>query len=347
MIDLRAVVLEKDGISYKEAPYPQIGPTDVIINVAYCGVCGSDYPRILEGKVKHFPIILGHEFSGVVHEIGDNVKTIKKGDKVACIPLIPCFECNACKKGYYSLCSNYKFIGSRVNGGYAEYVCIPEKNVLKLPNDVNLKNSAMIEPCTVSRHVFTMADVKNKTVAVIGSGLIGLFAVQWAKILGSSKAVLITHGKKNLDSTIVGCDMVIPDDESENLKAELIIDCAGTNDSIVKAFKIADVKSTIVLVGTPKKDLSFSIEDWEMINRKEIKMMGSWMSYSADFPGVEWFDSVCHIEEMCSKVDLCIDKKYIELENIDSIFDHLRDKGNKKIVLFNKNFNCDSPEEKQ
>ena len=330
---MRAAVLEKNGISCKDVPYTTAGPNDVVIKVAYCGVCGSDYPRVMNGKAHHYPIILGHEFSGVVHETGSSVRSFKKGDRVVGIPLIPCFKCEACEKGLYSLCSEYKFIGSRIDGAYAEFVCVPEKNLLKIPDNTSLRDAALIEPCTVSRHVFTMVDVKDKKVAVIGSGIIGLFAVQWANIMGSNDVTLVTHGNKELDIEKVGCKKIVSDTELQNIKADIIIDCAGTGESIKNAFKIADMKSIVLLIGTPKKDITFSIGEWEVINRKELSIIGSWMSYSSVFPGVEWKDSLKQIKRMCSNLDSCIKIEYVGLEDTNKIFIDTNNKKKRKFVL--------------
>ena len=159
---MKAAVLEKDGIRVTSVEEPIVEPGMIKVRVAYCGICGSDIPRVLQGRVHFFPIILGHEFSGTVAEIGDGVRSFSIGDKVVGVPLMPCFQCDNCKKGNYSLCSNYKFIGSSVNGAYAEFVCVSEKNLLKLPNEFDLKDAALIEPCTIARHAFDLVPVNGK-----------------------------------------------------------------------------------------------------------------------------------------------------------------------------------------
>ncbi len=159
---MKAAVLEEDGIRVTSVEEPITGPGMIKVRVAYCGICGSDIPRVLQGRVHFFPIILGHEFSGTVAEIGDGVSSFSIGDRVVGVPLMPCFQCDNCKNGNYSLCSNYKFIGSSVNGAYADYVYVPEKNLLKLPDGINLRDAALIEPCTIARHAFNLVNVRGK-----------------------------------------------------------------------------------------------------------------------------------------------------------------------------------------
>ena len=147
-----AMVYGPGDMRWEEVRTPQPRAGEVRVRVAACGVCGSDYPRILKGTAHYYPIILGHEFAGTVDEIGADVQGFQPGDPVVAIPLIPCMECPACKAGQYSLCSGYNFVGSRRSGGYAEYAVVPAANLQKLRTDADLMNAALLEPATVALH---------------------------------------------------------------------------------------------------------------------------------------------------------------------------------------------------
>ena len=125
------VVYAKNDIRYDDIEKPSAGPGKVLIKVKYTGICGSDVPRVNGDACHFFPNVLGHEFSGTVEEIGDGVTSLKPGDRVAGVPLVPCMKCEDCQKGNYSLCKHYSFIGSREYGSFAQYVVVPEKNAVK------------------------------------------------------------------------------------------------------------------------------------------------------------------------------------------------------------------------
>ena len=318
---MKAAILDEKGISCREVDEPMVGGGQVKVKVAYCGICGSDIPRVVDGKVHFYPIILGHEFSGTVAEVGKGVTRFKTGDRVAGIPLIPCMECDSCAKGFYSLCSDYRFIGSSVYGAYAEFVCVPEDKLFIISDSINLVDASMIEPCSVARHAFGLAEVRGKDVAVIGSGTIGLFAVQWAKIMGARSVTMVTHGRKDLPLTILKADAVVASDDCQS-KADVIIDCAGTEDSIMMDLEMAKPRCFLVIVGTSVADITFPVKQWQKIARKEMTVKGSWMSYSRPFPGLEWTDTIDKMANGQITTDV-IPRTIIEIEDLSDVFSEI------------------------
>ena len=133
-----AVVVANEDVQYLEIPEPEVKPGYVKIKVRYSGICGSDIPRVLHNGVHFYPIVLGHEFSGDVVEIGEGVTKVKVGDRVSGAPLVPCMKCEDCQKGNYSLCKHYSFIGSREQGSNADYVVVPEQNAVPFDASVPL-----------------------------------------------------------------------------------------------------------------------------------------------------------------------------------------------------------------
>ena len=178
-----AVVVANEDVQYLEIPEPEVKPGYVKIKVRYSGICGSDIPRVLHNGVHFYPIVLGHEFSGDVVEIGEGVTKVKVGDRVSGAPLVPCMKCEDCQKGNYSLCKHYSFIGSREQGSNADYVVVPEQNAVPFDASVPYEQGAMFEPSTVALHGLLQNDYQGgECVAILGGGTIGMFTMQWAKI---------------------------------------------------------------------------------------------------------------------------------------------------------------------
>ena len=125
-----SVVCANEDVQYLECEEPQICGGMVKVKVKASGICGSDIPRVLHNGVHFYPIVLGHEFSGDVVEVGEGVTKVKVGDRVSGAPLLPCMKCDDCQNGNFSLCKHYSFIGSRQQGSNADYVVIPEQNAV-------------------------------------------------------------------------------------------------------------------------------------------------------------------------------------------------------------------------
>ena len=295
-----AVVCANEDVRYQEYEEPQVTKGTVKIKVKASGICGSDVPRVLNGGVHFYPIVLGHEFSGDVTEIGEGVTKVKAGDRVSGAPLLPCMSCDDCLSGRYALCRHYSFIGSRQQGSNAEYVVIPEQNAVVFDPSVSYEQGAMFEPSTVALHGVLQNDYKGGGyVAVLGGGTIGLFTMQWAKIFGARKVVVFDISDERLSlAKKLGADETVNTTEEgyiERAKAltggagyEYVFETAGQIPTMHMAFELSGNKSHVCFIGTPHKDLTFTPSMWEQMNRKEFKLTGSWMSYSAPYPGKEW-----------------------------------------------------------
>ncbi len=294
------VVHASKDIRYEDIEKPSPKAGQVLIKVKYTGICGSDVPRVNADACHFFPNVLGHEFSGTVEEVGEGVTSLKAGDRVAGVPLVPCMECEDCLKGNYSLCKHYSFIGSREFGSFAEYVVVPEKNAVKFDDEVSFEQGALFEPSTVALHGLMRVDYKGgEYVAILGGGTIGLFTMQWAKIFGARKVVVFDISEERLAlAKKLGADEVVNTlEEDYQAKAMAITggrgygyvyETAGNTVTIKMGFALAANKARMCCIGTPTKELTFTVSEWENINRKEFYLTGSWMSYSAPFPGREW-----------------------------------------------------------
>ena len=295
-----AVLYGNEDLRYTDWETPVCGKNEVKVRVRATGICGSDVPRVLHNGAHFYPVVLGHEFSGDVVETGEEVKSIKVGDTVSGAPLLPCMECIDCKKGDYSLCKHYSFIGSRQQGSFADYVVIPEINAVKYDSSVPYEQAAMFEPSTVALHGLLHAGYKGGgTVAVLGMGTIGIFTLQWAKILGAEKTVAFDIDNSRLElAKRMGADETVntlePDYKDRALEItsgrgfDAVFESAGSPVTMKMAFALAGNKAKLCFIGTPHNDMTFTPAEWENMNRKEFTLTGSWMSYSAPFPGIEW-----------------------------------------------------------
>ncbi|MCP1101906.1 L-iditol 2-dehydrogenase [Aequitasia blattaphilus] len=345
-----AVVVANEDVKYMEVEEPSAGPGEVKVKVKMSGICGSDIPRVLHNGVHFYPIVLGHEFSGDVVEVGEGVTKTKVGDRVSGAPLVPCMKCEDCQKGNYSLCKNYTFIGSRVQGSNADYVVIPEANAVVFDASIPYEQGAMFEPSTVALHGVTCNDYQGgEYVAVLGGGTIGMFTMQWAKIFGSKKVVVFDISDERLElAKRLGADAVINTSKENYMEEALaltegkgygyVFETAGQPATMHIAFEIAGNKSYVCFIGTPHVDLSFTPQMWENMNRKEFKLTGSWMSYSAPFPGKEWELTAHYFKTGQLKFDPGFIYKKIPMSQAHEAFQMFKTPGlvQGKILLYNE-----------
>ena len=295
-----AVVVANEDVKYLEVEEPRVSKGTVKIKVAASGICGSDIPRVLNNGVHFYPIVLGHEFSGDVVEVGEGVTSVKVGDRVAGAPLVPCMVCDDCQKGNYALCKHYSFIGSRQQGSNADYVVIPQRNAVVFDKSISYEQGAMFEPSTVALHGVLQCDYRGGgTVAILGGGTIGIFTLQWAKLLGAKKVVVFDISDERLALAMkLGADAAVNTLQDGFMEEAIshaggkgydyVYETAGVTVTMRMAYKLATTKAHVCFIGTPHTDLNFTPAEWENMNRKEFRLTGSWMSYSAPFPGIEW-----------------------------------------------------------
>jgi L-iditol 2-dehydrogenase len=340
---MKAGVLHaREDIRYEEIQTPSPKAGEVLIKVKYTGICGSDLPRV-NGNASHFfPNILGHEFSGVIAEVGEGVTSLKVGDRVAGVPLVPCFTCDDCQKGNYSLCKKYSFIGSRQFGSFAEYVVVPEKNAVKFDDSISFEQGAFFEPITVALHGLKRLNYKGgNTVAILGGGNIGLFTMQWARIFGAKKIAVFDISNERLElAKKLGADVginTLDENFMDQAKTftngkgfDYVYETAGNTITMKLSYQLVANKGGVSLIGTPTKEISFSVDEWENLNRKEFTLTGSWMSYSAPFPGNEWELTAHYFKNGTLKFDDSFIFKKMPLSEIAEAFEMFKVPGKVK-----------------
>lgn len=294
---MKALILKKPGtICIDNIPLKELGASDVMVKVVASNVCSTDFKRIFEGKSYFYPIVLGHEFSGVVGETGKEVKKIKVGDRVVIVPLILCKKCFFCKSGQYSLCDNYSYIGSRTNGGYSEYAIIPQDNVIIIPKNLSYEDAAFCEPIAVSIHGLLKVLRPGDKVLVMGAGVIGLLCAKVSQNLGSL-SVLVADIKKErlniarkLEIETVQLDpgRIALSDNLRSKNFDIVIEASGNIMGLKNSIDVLRKNGTLLNISLYNSTLDLDKEILNKITRGELNIKGSWNSYSQPFPGIEW-----------------------------------------------------------
>lgn len=292
--------------TFGAVPMPTCAPDEVLVQVKRAGICSSDVNRSMSSGFYFYPIIPGHEFCGVVTEVGAEVKDTEVGDRVAVYPLMACKTCPACKSGHPNRCTDYNFLGSRSHGGYAEYVACPGINLVKIPDEVSFEEAAMTEPYSVTLHATKRASNFNDvdTIAVMGLGPLGFMLAQWAKIAGVKN--IIGFGRDELRQRIakdVGFTQVFDTRIDEPVPTinkltdgegvPLIFECSGTNTLQSDSIDCAARGGEVILIGNPQHSLKIDKEGTNRILRREIKVVGSWSSKI--YPENEWAESLSYM----------------------------------------------------
>lgn len=297
---MKAYVL--DGINQlhlKEVPMPVVQKGEVLVQVKAAGICGSDIPRIFKTGTYHFPTIPGHEFSGKVVESKNSAWA---GKRVGIFPLIPCHSCAPCKKKQYEMCRNYSYLGSRTDGGFAEYVAVPEDNLIELPEAVSYEAAAMLEPMSVAVHAMRSARLNpEQSVAVCGLGTIGMFLVMLLKEAGVEHLYVI--GNKEFQHRKV-IEMGIPEaaycdsrsadpyewlmEQTGGMGVDAFFECVGKNETITQAIRLTAPGGTVELVGNPATDMSFDKDTYWKILRNQLTVKGNWNSSFAHDAEDDW-----------------------------------------------------------
>lgn len=299
-------VKENKEFEVQEVEIPSILEDEILVEVEYCGICGSDLSRFYDGA-KYYPIVLGHEFSGTVAKVGKGSK-LEVGQKVVCAPLKPCFECESCKRGNYFACENYKFMGSGCDGAFQEFVSVKESNVIAIAQSLSLKKAAFIEPLAVGLHAIETLNINVlDKVAVIGCGTIGLMIIQSLKAIGIQEVIGIDISNDKLEMAAeCEADTIIKSMDEYDGGFDVIFECTGVN--FIQSDVINHIRPNgrICYVGTAHGDVKFESTNFEKLLRKEAYITGSWMSYSFPFPGNEWKHAVKLLEKEQVKVERLI-----------------------------------------
>jgi len=290
-MNMRALVYNgpKD-IRVEDVKVPEIGDTDVLIKVKYCGVCGTDI-HIYSGDGGAFeatpPLIMGHEFSGTVEKTGAKVSKVKVGDLVTVDPNNMCGECYYCKNAMEQFCENVIGIGTTCDGGFAQYCVVCEKQVFKFKEGMDALTAAMTEPVSCCLHGIDLCNIKlGDEVLVIGGGPIGLIMLQLARMAGASKTILSEPVAEKREMGLkLGADLVVnplEEDIEAVLKANcknvnVVIECVGNVRTIESAIRCAGKGATVMMFGLTGPGTAVGV-DPELVFKKELKLTSSFIN---------------------------------------------------------------------
>ena len=278
-------VIEPFNVQIVEVPKPTITKSDdVIVRITSGGICGSDI-GIWNGtnSLATYPRLIGHEFGGIVTEIGSDVTSVKIGDKVAVDPVVSCGECYACKIGRHNVCSALEVMGVHRDGGFAEYISASEKNIHKFTKDFDDSLLGIVEPFTIGMEINNRAQItKGDKVLIMGSGPIGIAAMQVAKRNGA-EVIMTDLVKERLNKALsMGADEVVLVSE-ENLEERLmkftdgegipvVIDTVCIPSSFEQSVQLACPAGRVVVIGLKNQPSAITMAE---ITKKELTIVGS------------------------------------------------------------------------
>jgi len=280
-----------DDLRYEDVPMPTLGEGEVLVRVRACGICGSDLPRVLQNGTYHFPTIIGHEFAGEVVEAADAAGAPFVGRRVSVFPLIPCRHCDCCERGEYEMCHHYNYLGSRCDGGFAEYVAVPVWNLCPLPDAISFEEGAMFEPAAVGVHALKRIDLKvGDTVAVFGPGTIGMILAQVARAAGAGKVILLGRSEEKLAFARekIGVEYTLNTRDADFVEriltltdgrgVDVAIEGTGGSSTLNLCLEVTRHKGAIVAMGNPHDDVHLDKQAYWKLLRKQQTIVGTWNS---------------------------------------------------------------------
>jgi len=295
---MRALLLtDRRQFELTDFPTPEVGPDDVLVRVAACGICGSDVHGYDGSSGRRIPpIIMGHEASGTVAAVGGNVREFGEGDRVTFDSMISCGRCSYCRRGEPNLCDHRRVLGVscdeyRRHGAFAEYVVVPRHITYKLPDGVSFEQAAMIEPVSVAVHAVDLSPVKlGDTAVVVGAGMIGQLVIQCLKLAGCATVIatdlddtrLTMAARSGADHTLVATEDV-PGHVLEltgGRGADVAMEAVGATAPLRTAICSVRKGGTVTLIGNVTANVELAMQ---RVVTRQISLIGSCAS-AGEYP---------------------------------------------------------------
>ena len=281
---MRAVRLESIGsMIMRTVEKPVARPGELIVRVLAAGICGSDRHMYKGEYPTAIPVTLGHEFCGIVEEVGDGIPSFAGGELVTVDPNIACGTCAACRRGRPNLCARLTAIGVTRDGGFADYVAVPCGQAFTLPSDLDPVHGAFCEPLACCIHAFDKADIRpGDSVAILGGGVIGLLMVQLARLAGASQVILITRQLSRREAALrLGATHTFDPASSDTVAsvrdvtqggADVVIECAGVADTLQTGLRMARRGGTFVLFGVTPAGIEVPVLPFDLlVNEVDVR----------------------------------------------------------------------------
>lgn len=322
---MKLSVVQSGEYRVEESAKPAREKGKVLFRVKAAGICGSDIPRIFAGKSYYYPIVLGHEFSGVVEEAEDASLV---GKRAVVFPIIPCGKCEYCKKHQYANCKNYSYFGSRTDGGMQTYLNVAPFHLIPIPDGIPDATAAMTEPCAVCLHAIKKAGITSDShVKVYGAGTIGLLLAMWAKAKGANDVTVSDINPQRVEfANKLGFPAV------SGTAPDVIFDATGAGEAIADAIGEIAAFGKLVLVGNASGDVTLTVPVYSQILRKQLTVMGSWNS---DFNEGEndWAEALDAMAKGILHPEYLITSRFPLSEGVNA-FNRIRDREfDEKIIL--------------
>lgn len=305
---MKALVIEKPHhAAVRDVPKPKAGPGEVVIEVKNVGICGTDF-HIFEGEfLSPYPIIPGHEFSGIVHELGEGVSNVAVGDRVTADPSLFCGSCKYCLTNRGNQCENWGALGNTVNGSMAEFVAVPARNAVRLPDGMSFETAAFIEPMACVVHAMNRLQVKaGDSVLLFGAGAMGQQLVQTLSRAGASSLVVVdvSESKLALASRLGATKGLLSDDLGRLPPAsfDVVVDATGIPAVIQRAFDFIGPTGKYLQFGVTPKTAKVRLDPFRLYN-KDLTILGSMAINHTFLPAFEWVkEGRIQLEPLISKI---------------------------------------------
>lgn len=286
---MRALVVHGAGeCALEEIERPTPGPTEVLLEVDYCGVCGTDL-NILSGRfrVPALPLVIGHELAGRVVAVGSDVSHIQPGAAATVDVILPCGTCYLCRRGSGALCCRAREIGIDLSGGLADYVLAPGVNVYPLGQDMSTRDGAMVEPLACALHGQDRVDIAfGDTVAIVGGGAQGLLHTVLARLRGAGRVIVSAlHQRRRERATALGADLVLDPEKcdpaaavraaTEGRGADVVIEAAGSVEGYRDAVGMVRRGGRLLVYSAASQEMELPLRAVEIFER-ELSVVGSY-----------------------------------------------------------------------
>lgn len=325
---MRALVIEEPNKAViKEVEAPIAGPGEVVIQVERVGICGTDI-HIYKGEfISPYPIIPGHEFSGIVHEIGEGVTGFQAGDRVTADPSLFCGNCEYCLTHRSNQCVNWNALGNTVNGSMAEYVAVTARNVVKIPDTMSFEEAAFIEPMACIVHALNRLQIQaGNRILLFGAGAMGQLLIQSVVRTGASQLAVVDVSEAKLDMSLkFGATEGILFDQLDTFAKQnpngfdIVIDATGIPAVIEKALTFMGPTAKYLQFGVTPEDASIRINPFTLYH-KDWTILGSMAINQTFLPAFNWIKG--------KRLDLTpIVSKVISLEEMPAFLAGPRDSG--------------------
>lgn len=275
-----AVLYAPRDLRIEQRPVPTPSEGEVLVRILSVGVCGSDVHYYEHGRIGDFvvrsPLVLGHESSGQIVEVGDGVSPARVGERVAIEPGAPCGRCDQCRAGRYNLCPNIRFHGTPpIDGTLSEFVAVKSELAFKVPDEISDNAAALLEPLSVGIWANRKAGTQSGTSLLIaGAGPIGLVTTQVARAIGAARIVVSDINRNRLSTARASgaTEIAVPGSDEVDGEFDAFIDCSGNAAAIDAGIRLVRPGGSVVLVGMGADELRLPLA---LVQRRELLITGT------------------------------------------------------------------------